>query len=318
MDWKQKYEALFEEICRAKYGMRIGFAAIEKSVAHLRQGDTIEYSDLETIAREDLWPFDKYWYWPSREQIEDVLKKTGGLIIDPIRQADDEPAMLGGLLGIFRNVALVSILLRFVWPEHYAIYSRGVLKMLQIERGGDDIEELLNLAQFMRVLRYSFGVERTADVDMIIWAISQKRGEFEAIKGLIADRLPEEIPLADLLKHASSEPLRMARAYFNLGDFQTCAFWTARAFEKILHRECIRKMGYLPHNDDRIVGDLEFLIQCVCGSKVNAELKVLKRLRNDAVHIEKTFNKEMASAFLDGVQKLEHSAGLIMPEREAS
>jgi len=61
MDWKEKYEALFNHIVSVKYGRPIDFPTIERKLSHLRDGDAITYEDLETIAREDLWPFKKYW-----------------------------------------------------------------------------------------------------------------------------------------------------------------------------------------------------------------------------------------------------------------
>jgi hypothetical protein len=306
MDWQEKYDAIFNDISFKKYRMTIDFKTIEKKVSHLRQGDAITYEDLEVIARDDLWPFNRYWMWPAKEQIEDALKKTWDLIIDPVAKADQESEMIHGLLDIFRNIALVSILLRFVWPEHYAIYSRPSLKILRIERGYDDIEEFMNFLNEMRTLRMCFGVERTADVDMIIWAISQKEDEFDDIRALISERLPKELPISDLLKHASSCPLRVAEAYYDAGDFQTAGYWTTRAFERILRQECIRVMGYVPKSAEREMGDIEYLIKCVCEVRGNRDIEKqmfdLKKLRNAAIHIERSFNRHMAIEFIKGVK----------------
>lgn len=308
MDWKEKYEAIFMDIAFKKYRMKIDFATIEKKLAHLRQGEAITYEDLEVIARDDLWPFNRYWMWPAKEQIENALEKTWDLIIDPVAKADQEIDMLHGLLDIFRNISLVSILLRFVWPERYAIYSRPSLKVLQIERGYDDVEEFLNFINEMRTLRISFGVERTADVDMIVWAISQREDEFNDIKALISERLPKELPLSDLLRHASSCPLRVAEAFYEAGDFHTAGYWTARAFERILHQKCIRLIGYVPKSTEREMGDIEYLIKCVCEAPGNSDLEKrlfdLKKLRNAAIHIERTFNRYMAAEFIKGVKSV--------------
>ena len=76
--------------------------------------------------------------------------------------------MICRLLDIFKHISRMSILLRFVWPEHYAIYSRASLQLLQIERGHNDEQEYANYIAEMRTLRHSFAVDRTADVDMIV------------------------------------------------------------------------------------------------------------------------------------------------------
>ena len=309
MDWKEKYEALFNHVVSVKYGRPIDFPAIERKVSHLRDGDAIRYEDLETIAREDLWPFKKYWMWPAREQIEDKLEDSWGVIINPAAEWDDEEDMIGRLLDIFKHISLMSILLRFVWPEHYAIYSRPSLKVLHIERGYDDVEEYLNFVEEMRGLRFTLGVERTADVDMLIWAITQAKDEFEEIKALINERLPGELPLADLLKHAASRPIRLAEAYFGAGDFQTAGFWTTRAFERVLRGECIRQFGYVPKNTEREYGDIEFLIRSICEARNDEELQDLmldmKNLRNATIHVNRPFNSQMAAEFIKGVKAVE-------------
>jgi len=308
MDWKDRFAAIFDDVAFKKYRVKIDFATIEKQVAHLRQGDAITYEDLEVIAREDLWPFNRYWMWPAKEQIEDALEKTWDLIIDPASKPDQEIDMLDGLLNIFRTISLVSILLRFVWPEHYAIYSRPSLKILQIERGENDIEEYMNFIHEMKGLRIAFGMDRIADVDMIVWAVSQREDEFEEIRNLISEKLPKELSLADLMKHATTCPLRVAEAYFAAGDYQTAGYWTTRAFERILHQECVRGMGYVPKKKEREMGEIEFLIKCVCGELGHADLEKklyeMKNLRNSAIHIERPFNKQMAAEFIAGVRKV--------------
>jgi len=314
MDWKERFNAIFDDVAFKKYRVKIDFATVEKKVAHLRQGDAITYEDLEVIAREDLWPFNRYWMWPAKEQIEDALAKTWDLIIDPAVKPDQEIDMLDGLLNIFRNISLVSILLRFVWPEHYAIYSRPSLKILQIERGESDIEEYMNFIHEMKGLRIAFGMDRIADVDMIVWAVSQREDEFEEIRNLISEKLPKELPLADLMRHAATCPLRVADAYFEAGDFQTAGFWTTRAFERVLRQECIQTAGYVPKKTERELGDIEHLIKCVCGVPGNAGLEKqlydLKRLRNAAIHIERPFNKQMAIEFIKSVREVAEALAL--------
>ena len=59
MDWKEKYEALFNHIASIKYGMKINFLTIERKLRHLREGDAITYEDLETVARERSVAFQK-------------------------------------------------------------------------------------------------------------------------------------------------------------------------------------------------------------------------------------------------------------------
>jgi hypothetical protein len=305
MNWKDRYEALFMDISFKKYRMKIDYATIERAVSHLRNGEAITYADLETIAREDLWAFNKYYMWPAREQIEDELEKTWGLIIDPLEHPEKEEDMVRGLLVLLKNLSLASILLRFVWPEHYAIYSRPCLKLLRVERGYDDTEEYFNYNNEMRNYRMSFGLERTADVDMLIWAISQREDEYADIRSLLSEKLPKEFTLLDLIRNSGHNPLKVAEAFFNYGDYQTSGFWASRAFEKTLRAACLREHGYLLENMPREKGDIEFLISQLSGNalvqKHHKLLSELRHLRNMAVHVDVRFNKQMADEFIDGV-----------------
>jgi len=137
----RKYEKLFKQVIKKKHGMEIDFETIESCVKHLREGEALSYCDLEIIADDSCWPFSKYWMWPSKEQIEDKLKNTAGWFT---KLPNGEEKIIGNLCEIFRNIALVSIILRFACPKHYVIYSRQPLKILRIERGAYDVEEYLN------------------------------------------------------------------------------------------------------------------------------------------------------------------------------
>jgi hypothetical protein len=305
MDWKDRYESLFQDISFQKYRIKIDYGTIEKGVSHLRSGEAIRYEDLELIARDDLWAFDKYYMWPSRERIEDDLEKTWGLIIDPQAEPDKEADMIRGLLDLFRNLSLVSILLRFVWPEHYAIYSRPCLQLLQVERGYDDCEEYFNYLNEMRNYRISFGLDRTADVDMLLWAISQKEDEYADIRQLLAEKSPREFTLLDSIRMSSHKPLSVAREFFVYGDYVTAGFWASRALERILRVACRREHGYVLENILHERGDIEFLVNQLSGNPVVQKhrkmLHDLRNLRNNAVHVGRNFNKQMAEEFISGV-----------------
>ena len=307
MDWKEKYEALFNHVVSVKYGRPIDFPAIERKVSHLRDGDAIRYEDLETIAREDLWPFKKYWMWPAREQIEDKLEDSWGVIINPAAEWDDEEDMIGRLLDIFKHISLMSILLRFVWPEHYAIYSRAELQLLQIERGQNDTQEYMNLITEMRALRLSFGLERTADVDMIAWVCTQREDAREELCRHLKLNLPGDLSPLDVIKGSWTDPLRMAEIYFE-SDIFAAGYWASRAFERALREECRRLLGYVPKDWTREHGDLDYMIRCLCEDRWHRQheklLFDLKKLRNDAVHEERPFNREKARLLIDGVREL--------------
>src|SRR3972149_2220207 len=104
-----RYQPLFNEIMRKKHNMEVDFRAVELSLDPVRKGDALTYIDLEMMAKEELWPFKKYWMWPAKEQIEAKLYKTRGLFIDPAWKETADIKIIRELSGIFRNISLVSI-----------------------------------------------------------------------------------------------------------------------------------------------------------------------------------------------------------------
>lgn len=74
---ENKYKDLFNKITKKKSGKEQDLEIIEKRLRHLRKNGALSYEDLIKIKDEYAWPFNEYWMWPSREQIETKLRKTG-------------------------------------------------------------------------------------------------------------------------------------------------------------------------------------------------------------------------------------------------
>ncbi|MBE0461499.1 MAG: hypothetical protein IBX60_07685 [Candidatus Aminicenantes bacterium] len=300
---KNEYKELFEKLIRKKHGMETNFEKIEGKLDHLRKGNSLAYSDLGIIGDDSCWPFSKYWMWPSKEQIEEELKKTSGWFVN---LPENEERIIGGLDGIFKNIAIVSIILRFVYPEFYAIYSRPPLKILRIERGTNDIEEYLNYVNIMRLLKHSFGVTRTAGIDMIVWAIAYEKGSYlRKLKELLADQLPENLEPKELITYLSDNPLKIAEVYYQKKDIKTAGFWAAVAFEQFIGNEYLSLYGFpLENEKDRIFTIVNFL--CITKKfKYECDnLHKLREFRNNAVHELRKFTEDDARCFIKKLKYL--------------
>jgi len=303
---KNKYKILFDQIIQIKHGMEIDFEKVEINLKHLREGGSLTYTDLENIADDSCWPFNKYWMWPSRYQVEDKLKKTKGLFKDLPGEEENEKKVIGNLSEFFKNIALVSIILRFVCPKHYAIYSRPPLKILRVERGANDVEEYLNYVGELRLLKRSFRVANTSEVDMIVWAIAQEKGEhLREFKKLLAEQLPENLKPGELITYLSNDPLKIAEIFFNHKDYKTAGFWAARAYEKFLRDECVCLIGFIPPREN---GEIITLIDYLCRKTEyrfeKDTLHCMRRLRNKAVHESEVFTKADAEDFIERLKSL--------------
>ena len=282
-----KYGGLFRKIIKEKHGINIDFKKIEKRLKHLKEGTALTYADLENIADDSCWPFNKYWMWPSKDQIEEKLSQTEGWFKTLLEDSNYEEKCIADLDGIFKNIALVSIILRLVFPKRYAIYSRPTLRILRTERGENDVEEYLNYINDLRLLRQSFGVPNTSDMDMIVWAISQAKGEYlRDFKKMLSERLPKNLTPNELINYQSGNLLKIAEGFYEQKTFKISGYWAARAFEVFLRNECLICLGNIPPRKN---GEIETLIDSLCQvqhySGKRETLHSLRKLRNRVIHV---------------------------------
>jgi hypothetical protein len=304
---QSQYERLFKDIIKIKHRMNIDFEKIETRLIHLKEGSALAYEDLEIIGDDSCWPFSEYWMWPTREQIENQLPQTLGWFKNlPIKEEE----IIKGLDVILKNIALVSIMLRFVHPAYYAIYSRPPLKILRVERGINDIAEYINYLQVMRTLKRSFGVTRTADVDVIVWATAFAKGEYlSRLKRVLAERLPEILTPGEIIQHLDHNPLKVADLYLKKNDHETAGFWTSIAFEKLLNLECYSCPNWnLSDKANEIKYKVKFLSQTPKYKGMALFLDNLRKLRNAAVHSTEKFTKDDARRFFEGTVRFQSLA----------
>jgi len=272
------YENLFKKIVIQKYGMEVDFERIEERMNHLKDGNPLTYDDLLILGDDSCWPFSKYWMWPASDHIEEKLTQTKGWLKELNDNPDIEAKIISGLDEIFKNIALVSIILRFVFPDHYAIYSRAPLKILRIERGVNDVEEYLNYVDVLRLLKRSFKVSKTADLDIIVWTVAQEKGEYaRQLKKLLAERLPENLNPGELINLLSNKPLKIAEVHLKQGAWKEAGYYAACVFERIRNEYWIDKTTF----------------------------RKLRDLRNKVIHKPDIFTKNNARDFVDSLKKIE-------------
>lgn len=291
-----RYKDSFKKITKERYGREVDFAVIEGKIQDLKSGRVLTYNDLKIIADDTYWPFTRHWMWPSKEQIKDKLSTTIGWFSNLPK---NEGNIIGQLDDIFKNISLVSIILRFAVPEHYGIYSRPNLKILETERGRNDIEEYQNYLNDIRRWKRTLGVSKTADADQAIWAIAQLPPDDELVKAF-KEKLPRKLQVNKLLS-LQNEPLKVAKEFSNCKDYVTAGLWTALAFEKWIKAIC-NKYGINPDsNYDNIIKQL-----CDIDKKYQHKREMLyktKNIRNNIIHYNPVEPTQI-EWFYDNVKKL--------------
>jgi hypothetical protein len=162
----------FPEICRNKYGEGFDLAAVEKKVKRLRRKTELTYSDIRFFESSEHWWFKRFWIFPPESRVAPALK---GIKFDFWNLSEaDEAGLIRQLLHIFKSIDLVSIILRFIRPDGYAIISSPVQRILDIRRGHEPVETYVNYLSDLREIRTHYGFRRVADVDMALWALHEK------------------------------------------------------------------------------------------------------------------------------------------------
>ena len=156
---------LYDEIGCLKYGGTLNFPQLIKLMEPVRKGqEEFGLEHLEIIKRDQLFP--AWWKMPELSPQEiDSLK---GLFknIQP-----KDTGLIQKLFEIFKNIEIMSCLLRIMCPEHYGIYSAPVENLLSI-KAETPVKKYLCYLDDLSELKESYGFDTSAEVDMALWALS--------------------------------------------------------------------------------------------------------------------------------------------------
>ncbi len=179
--------------------------------------------------------------------------------------------------------------------------------MMCVERGKNDVEEYINYLNDMRILKKSFEVEKTADVDIIVWAISHEKDEasISNFKKLLASHLPGNIRPDEVIYLFKNDPMKIADIYFDKGDFKTAGMWAGKALEKFVVLE-LNKNPYLfdPFAESKLVDKINRLCRMAKYQEYRSDLHGIRRLRNKAIHEEKKFEKGDAEFMVQNLKNI--------------
>jgi hypothetical protein len=162
----------FPDICLKKYGTTFDFEAIENKVRRLRRKTELTYKNLSYFESPEHWWFKRFWVFPPESSLAPALE---GVNFDFWNLSDEnESGLIRQLLYAFKSIELVSIILRFIRPENYAIFSSPAQRLLDIRRGRDPVETYVNYLCDLREIRGHYGFRRIADVDMALWVLHER------------------------------------------------------------------------------------------------------------------------------------------------
>ena len=173
---------LFEPLTRVRYGRTQHLSRIEAATARIRSRRKLTYDDIDRIRDSKIWDADVFGYWPARDEIESAIASTEW---DFWNLPKKETKAITGLFLVFRQIEPVSVILRFLVPEHYGIMSPPVEKVLGIGSFRRHPEKYRAYLTNLRELRDDRGFDTAAEVDMALWVL-----QVGVLDNLLADHLP--------------------------------------------------------------------------------------------------------------------------------
>jgi hypothetical protein len=280
----------FKDICEKKYGTRFDLPAIEQAVKKFRSHrEPLTFEDLQKFESPEHWWFAKNWVFPPEHHVRNALElKPFEFWLLPGKERKEHD-VIKSLVEIFKSIELVSIILRFIRPEHYGIISPPVEFVLDVRRGKDSTETYLNYLGNLRQVRDHYGFCKASEADMALWVLYERCfGKYidsatqEAYRGdVFLRRLRAKNLLADFLQSYSYVELADSLLPVNL---QLAAQMAGIAFEKIVRETGTKELGYGNYDQD-----LESLIEQLHDrGKIDpldhGKWQAHRRTRNKAIH----------------------------------
>lgn len=295
----------YTEICRQKFKREYDYPAVEKELAPLRKGAgyPLNPSHVLRILDPSLTPFSKYWPRPD----ESVLRRKldPGINIGPLPDQDKRIVeLIKKLLDVFQNIGIVSLILRFVYPERFGIFSTPIVYLLQIHRP-TVLQLYFDFCEELKEWQAHFGVDSVAETEMGIWAFHQissraedslkatlARREFDNDVWIQRRRLKQTLgPFVN--KYGS---LEFARILIGV-DPNLAAMIAGREYERLLR---IAAEQYCPSLDLKRIDWASKLFPFLPNE---SELRKIWRYRGQAVHAEVELRKDQAEEMISMIIK---------------
>ena len=160
--------ALHGQVTEMRDGRGQDLFRIEDETDNVQSSCRLTYDHIEKIRNSRIWNADTFGYWPSRSEVESVLESTEWSFRT---LPEEEEKVIEDLLETFHQIELVSVILRFVVPEHYGIMSPPVEKVLGIGPFRKHSERYLAYLDNLREIRHARNFRSAAEVDMALWVL---------------------------------------------------------------------------------------------------------------------------------------------------
>ncbi len=172
----------FPEVSQKRFGYPFDMQTIENDAEPLRS-QAVSVRDIHEHFRQyfkdnhTLWWFNQYWLFPNLHDLAEAEQEKT-FCFDQLSKGNEgspkEILSIEDLLKAFRQIELVSIILRFICPVSFGILSPPVEHVLATSRGKTAVETYRNYLKDLRSIRDEYKFDTAAEADMALWVLKHK------------------------------------------------------------------------------------------------------------------------------------------------
>ena len=277
----------YPDVTEIKYGKRYELHRIEELVAHVRRTGKLTPEDVWKIRDNTFWIYDRHWAIPDPQAVREGLQRVSERL-DFWHHLRKRELLVQTLYEVFRNIEIVSIILRFVLPEYFGIYSPPMARILEVRRGHRDTETYLNYLDNLEEIRRHYpGFRSIAEVNMAVWVLHERvygiHFSEEIRKSFDEDRFMEGLRLRNMAHLLDLSDVRLARSLFPV-NLRLSAQLAGFCFE-----QKVRRLYEKVFRESPQYIDLKDLINRLQGAEAIDGFRAglwhhARVIRNDALH----------------------------------
>jgi len=159
---------IFPRLTETMFGKKYNIIEIENKLSNVKKNDRLERNDLLTIRDTEEWDYRKFW--PDLDKLIELDQPISGIFN---LGWGNRKKTISELYNKFFHIEVVSVILRFVDPQNYAIISPPVEKFFSLQPKDDHIEYYINYLNLLKKTAKHFrSPDKIAYVDMALWSLT--------------------------------------------------------------------------------------------------------------------------------------------------